>query len=170
MDLCGMGTLGSGVPERLVPYCFPSEPYHATCRDLNRNTGKARLMHGSAQTVFEVSGEGLVSEAVRSLQDPKDAGVTYHIKASPTLLSQSSNTILISPGTNQTKVRHLKEQTGWHLLWPISLFPTGTEYLTVERSGGTVNDPTFYTDFFNSLDTALKDVSPPSSGVSPKMR
>lgn len=95
-----------------------------------------------------------VIKAVRNLQDPSDANVSYNIITTADVTSDADSSIVTLAASQQT-VLHREWHDWWHLLWIIPLFPTGTEYQTVVTQEGNVTDPAFYKDFFTSVTSQI---------------
>lgn len=164
--------------------CASSHPFNDAFRDMNGISGNGHLFAVPESVAFNAAKQSLVSHgflidssqtsldngiilANRKIQDPKDSEVSYEISATATLLPKDANSTFVALAANEKKIRYQKERIWWHLLWLIPLFPTGTEYHTVERPENTVTDASFYNDFFTSVANTVKSLGPAPKNASP---
>ncbi len=98
--------------------------------------------------------------ADREMTDQNDKNTSYQITSTVTLVPLGTNITQVSIAANQTTEFHRKQYVWWHLLWMIPLFPVGSEYTTVVTHRGTVDNPEFYSGFFNNLKMLIKTSLP----------
>ena len=92
-----------------------------------------------------------IIKAVRNMQDKEDPEISYNIHASADISEIAGSETTISLAASQQTILHRKSTTWWHLLWILPVIPTGTEYQTLVIKEGNITEPSFYSDFFNSL-------------------
>lgn len=87
----------------------------------------------------------------REMTDQNDNNVSYQITSTVTFVPLGQGITQVSLAANQTTEFHRKQYVWWHLLWIIPLFPVGSEYTSVVTQRGTVENPEFYSGFFENL-------------------
>jgi len=92
-----------------------------------------------------------IIKAVRNMDDKEDPEISYNIHASADISEVAGTETTISLAASQQTILHRATTTWWHLLWILPVIPTGTEYQTLVIKEGNITEPSFYTDFFNSL-------------------
>ncbi len=95
--------------------------------------------------------------ADREMTDQNDKDISYQITSTVTFVPLGEGITQVSLAANQTTELHRKEYVWWHLLWLIPIFPIGSEYNSVVTQRGTVQNPEFYSGFFDNLKALLKD-------------
>jgi hypothetical protein len=92
-----------------------------------------------------------IVKAVRNMGDKEDPEISYNIHASADISEVAGTETNISLAASQQTILHRSTTTWWHLLWILPVIPTGTEYQTLVIKEGNITEPSFYTDFFNSV-------------------
>lgn len=95
--------------------------------------------------------------ADREMTDQNDKNISYQITSTVTFVPLGQEITQVSLAANQTTELHRKEYVWWHLLWLIPLFPVGSEYTSVVTQRGTVQNPEFYSGFFNNLKKLIQE-------------
>lgn len=92
-----------------------------------------------------------IVKAVRNMEDKENPEISYNIHASADISEVATSETSVSMAASQQTILHRASTTWWHLLWILPIIPTGTEYQTLVIKEGNITEPSFYTDFFNSL-------------------
>jgi len=105
-------------------------------------------------TIENVDLKSGIIKAVRNMQDKEDSDFSYNIHASADI-SEEAGQSTVSLAASQQTILHRTTYTWWHLFWILPIFPIGKDYQTIVVKEGNITDPSFYTDFFNSLKIAV---------------
>ena len=102
------------------------------------------------------AGAGII-KASRVIPDKDDKEVTYDIHLTANLIGLPGNLTSVTVAANQKSTLRHESTVWWHLLWMIPIIPVGHEYQTALLNEGSINDPTFYAGFFDSLKSMEAD-------------
>jgi hypothetical protein len=110
------------------------------------------------------SAMGLV-KATRNLTDPKDPNTNYHVTATAYVSSgPDGRTSVVDLAASQQTVLY-RHGHSWTLLplLPIIPIPTGRKFETVVTGEGSIQEGSFYAEFFNAVERGLANATAFSS-------
>jgi len=100
---------------------------------------------------------GSVVSATRKTLDSDNPEISQTVSASVVVTANGSDRSDVSMSASEQSSLHHAETTWWHLFWIIPLIPTGTAYQPdVVTHEDTVNDPDFYSRFFDAVNKQLQ--------------
>ena len=171
-----VGVLGAGVTLSVLAGCASAPPYNSAFSARKAVNGNSEQVAGGESEVFRAVlatftkhgftvqsahlRDGLIS-AVGDIQDPHESDVTYTITTTVTVSPLGPDQSNVALAASEKKVVHQKTRTYFHLLWILPIFPTGTQYHTVDRGSGIIRDPKFYKQFFQEVNASLKTIQTP---------
>jgi|GEM_PF-1633515 len=150
--------------------CASQNAYQGAFNSATALTNNQKAYQQSPDALFKVTKQTFIQQgftvenadlksgiikAVRNLQDKEDVEISYNIHASADISEVGQNDTNVALSASQQTVLHRSTTTWWHLLWLLPIIPTGTEYQTLVIKEGTITEPAFYTDFFNTLTVAV---------------